>query len=133
MNFVNFTGLLGKDAVVRKSNNGEFASLRVAVEKERNGNGKFQERTVWVNVLTNRQEVIKNAAYLKKGVRVNITGKIKADKEGNLFVKAEAVGLLFKKEAKKQKPEPEPEPEPEEENEELPESPIPEDLDEPPF
>ncbi len=104
MNFVNFTGLLGKDPVVRESSNGKFLSLRVAVEKSGKGNGQFQERTVWVSVISDQSENIENFQYFKKGKRVSVSGRLKADKNGNLYVKANVVSLAFKRIKQEKKP-----------------------------
>src|ERR1700679_2374411 len=77
MNTVNLIGFIGKDAVVRTGNNGNFTTLELATKtsyKDKES-GEYKSRTEWHNciVFGKRSEF---AATLKKGAHIFIEGEM---------------------------------------------------------
>lgn len=80
-------GNLGKDAVVKNSQFGEFVSLTIAhTEKYTDRQGVQREQTVWVSGTIN-WNASRLLPYLKKGVKVyaygNLKQRIYVDGNGN--------------------------------------------------
>jgi len=77
MNQCNFTGRLGKDPVIT----GEAANFSIAVDDSyKSKTGEKVSQTEWVNVVAfgKTAEVVEQ--YLRKGSRVQVTGKFKTQK-----------------------------------------------------
>lgn len=103
MKNITIAGGIGKDAVVRNTNNGEkVTGWSVAVE-ERNGQEK---RTLWFDVTLwgKRGEVL--ASYLTKGTKVAVSGELSTrEHEGKTYLtlRADNVTLMGGGEQRQQK------------------------------
>lgn len=81
INKVILVGHLGKDPEVRYLQNSKVANLSVATsETWRDNNGATQSRTEWHNVTVFAHHAEFAGAYLKKGSKVYVEGRLQTDK-----------------------------------------------------
>lgn len=67
-------GNVGNDAQIKKSNGREFVGFKVAVnERFKKADGTQVEETVWFDCVTGNTKL---APYIKKGLKVYITGNL---------------------------------------------------------
>lgn len=87
-NHVHLIGRLGADPEVRKFENSQKVSLRLATnESHKDQNGEYVTNTLWHNVVAWGKVCDVLVKLLKKGHQVAVTGKLNygqyEDKEGN--------------------------------------------------
>ena len=75
MRSVTLIGRVGADASVEKSKNGkEFVKFSIATQEYN------EKETVWMNVISFNQDIIKMASYYKKGSLLTVIGDLKVNK-----------------------------------------------------
>lgn len=80
MNCIIFDGRLGRDAEVKKGNNGDFIVFSVATNGKKKGD---EVSTLWMNCIWFGERAVKMAQWLKKGSYVKVVGNFNGTLENS--------------------------------------------------